>query len=67
MLVEEFLFAVILLGIGLGVFAVVAEFLAWRSHHVATLKAGIGLRALYQRTVRSTRGLTTRSLRTFIP
>jgi hypothetical protein len=42
MLVEEFLFAVILLGFGLGVFAIVAEFLSWRSSQVATLKATVG-------------------------
>jgi len=67
MLVEDILFAVILLGFALGVFAVVAEFLSWRSHQVATIEATVSLRALYQRTVKSTRGLATRSLRTFIP
>jgi hypothetical protein len=46
MFVEDILFAVILLGFGLGAFAVVAEFLSWRSHQVATLKANVGLRAL---------------------
>jgi|HubBroStandDraft_2_1064218.scaffolds.fasta_scaffold606018_2 hypothetical protein len=67
MLVEDILFAAILLGFVLGVFAVVAEFLSWRSHQVATLQATVGLRALYQRSVKRTKGLATRSLRTFIP
>lgn len=67
MLLEDILFAVILLGIGLGVFAVAAEFLSWRSHQVATLKATVGLRALYRRTVKSTRGFATRSRRSFVP
>jgi hypothetical protein len=67
MLVEDGLFAVILLGLGLGVLAIVAELLSWRSHQVATLEATAGLRALYQRTVKSTRRLATRSLRTIIP
>jgi hypothetical protein len=67
MFVEDILFALILLGLGLGIVAVVAEFLSWRSHQVATLKASAGLRALYQRTIKSTRRLATRSLRTIIP
>jgi hypothetical protein len=65
--IEDLLFAVILLGLGLGVFAIVAELLSWRSHQVATLEAAAGLRALYRRTVKSTRRLATRSLRTVIP
>jgi len=65
MLVEDILFAVILLGLVLGVFAVVAEFLSWRSIQVATLAAG--LRALYQRTAKSRRRLATRSQRSSIP
>jgi hypothetical protein len=67
MFVEDGLFAVILLGFGLGVLAIVAELLSWRSHQVATLEATAGLRALYQRTVKGTRRVATRSLRTIIP
>jgi hypothetical protein len=67
MVVEDILFVVILLGLVLGTLAVVVEFLSWRSHQVATLKATVGLRALYQRTVKNTRRLATRSLRTIIP
>jgi hypothetical protein len=67
MVVEDILFVVILLGIVLGILAVVAECLSWRSHQVATLKATVGLRALYQRTIRNTRRLATRSLRTIVP
>jgi hypothetical protein len=67
MVVEDILFVVILLGIVLGILAVVAECLSWRSHQVATLNATVGLRALYQRTIRNTRRLATRSLRTIVP
>ena len=63
MLIEDILFAVILLGLGLGIFAIVTEFLSWRSQQVATRETTAGLRGLYQRTVKSTRRLTTRSRR----
>ena len=50
MLVDNMLLAIILLGGGLSVFAVVSECLTWRSDQVATLKAAVALKALYQRT-----------------
>ncbi len=67
MLIEDILFAVILLGLGLGVIAIVAEFLSWRSHQVATHKATAALRWLYRLAFRNTRRLATRSQRDIIP
>jgi hypothetical protein len=67
MLIEDILFVVILLGLGLGVIAIMAEFLSRRSHKVATLKATAALRWLYRRTFRNTKRLATRSQRDIIP
>ncbi|MGA2710770.1 MAG: hypothetical protein ACLQJ0_07770 [Steroidobacteraceae bacterium] len=67
MLIEDILFVLILSGLGLGVIAIVAEFISWRSHKVATLKATAALRWLYRRTFRNTRRFATRSQRDIIP
>jgi hypothetical protein len=50
MIVDNMLLAVILLGGGLSIFAVISECLTWRSDQVATLKASAALKALYLRT-----------------
>jgi hypothetical protein len=64
MLVDNILLAVILLGFGLGVIAVAADCLSFRSHQVATLKAAVDLRSLYQRAAKKTKLLAMRRRRT---
>ena len=60
MLVDNMLLAIILFGGGLSVFAVISECLTWRSDQMATLKASVALKALYQRTFQRKRQPSTR-------